>query len=498
MSETFDLSALYEGGATSQLQRQFVGSEQNFAPNTTLTTEWQAKDGSLLSRSTYSVLWEWVQRTQGSQLVTDTAWLALQVTAPNDAVSVYSSGDGSTTFRVPTVGTDGFAKAVGTATLSQDDKNKGFQDQIQNLTGTLLLRQSHQGTTPLSLRLGSTGAFGGASSVPASANLGPEVGTGEAYTTGEELNFDASRSVRTGEETRPKGQYVRTFIYTGRDIPQYTDINTPIVVNPNLLINGDMSVNQRGAGVPAYGVDRWVNVGNDSAQQSTGSLPVGASHWNQVNKTGAGNFTTEQRVESHTAKQLEGKRATFSWEHFEQATTDNLQVELYINSTVDGGSLVLHGSAIVVADRSTGRKSVTFDTFPATIKNGFRVAIRYNTPSSTSGYSTNAKLEVGTIATAFEPDDHSTNLTKCQRYFYARPTTHVATQNASQSSYVSLIFNHPTTMRLAVNPATSSVTPGVSIQVIGNSNIGFTARVTGVTTATNVDKYWAFSVDAEL
>lgn len=79
-------------------------------------------DGSLpllggeYSRDTYADLWAWVQ-TQSGYLKTEAEWQTLS-TANNGNVPFYSSGDGSTTFRVPSLhcwikGSDGSAQLVG-------------------------------------------------------------------------------------------------------------------------------------------------------------------------------------------------------------------------------------------------------------------------------------------------------------------------------------------------------------------------------------------------
>lgn len=72
--------------------------------------------GGVYSRDTYADLWDWVQ-TQTGYLITDSAWVTLSNTQ-NGNVPFYSSGDGSTTFRVPSLkcwikGTDG-VETVGT------------------------------------------------------------------------------------------------------------------------------------------------------------------------------------------------------------------------------------------------------------------------------------------------------------------------------------------------------------------------------------------------
>ena len=57
--------------------------------------------GGEYSRETYSDLWAWVQ-TQTGYLKTEAEWLALSA-AHNGNVPFYSDGDGSTTFRVPSL-----------------------------------------------------------------------------------------------------------------------------------------------------------------------------------------------------------------------------------------------------------------------------------------------------------------------------------------------------------------------------------------------------------
>ena len=72
--------------------------------------------GGEYSRETYADLWAWVQ-TQSGYLKTEAEWQTLS-TANNGNVPFYSSGDGSTTFRVPSLhcwikGSDGSAQLVG-------------------------------------------------------------------------------------------------------------------------------------------------------------------------------------------------------------------------------------------------------------------------------------------------------------------------------------------------------------------------------------------------
>lgn len=85
--------------------------------------------GGTHKRNTYIDLWNWVQ-TQTGYCISDEKWLELSE-ANNGNVPYYSYGDGSTTFRVPSVkcwvkGTDGNTDKIG----------KYLPDGLPNITGT--------------------------------------------------------------------------------------------------------------------------------------------------------------------------------------------------------------------------------------------------------------------------------------------------------------------------------------------------------------------------
>jgi|SRR5665213_1477466 len=62
-------------------------------------------DGSLKLRSEYPRLWEWIQQLDASAVVSDTAWTSTFVTVNGvpylTKIGCFSTGDGSTTFRLP-------------------------------------------------------------------------------------------------------------------------------------------------------------------------------------------------------------------------------------------------------------------------------------------------------------------------------------------------------------------------------------------------------------
>jgi len=136
--------------------------------------------GALVSRATYRELWTWVQAK--APLITESAWQAQA--AAQSSVGYYSSGDGSTTFRLPRIvdyARGGLATEVGT-----------WQgDAIRNITGEMT---SNIGETASTF----SGAFKQETYTNrTAANVTPYLGVGK-------LEFDASLVVPTANENRPK------------------------------------------------------------------------------------------------------------------------------------------------------------------------------------------------------------------------------------------------------------------------------------------------------
>ncbi|MCM0759619.1 hypothetical protein M7775_13755 [Sporomusa sphaeroides DSM 2875] len=134
---------------------------------------WLALDtGAMVGRETYPQLWAWVQAN--APLITEAEWQAQA--AVQSSVGAYSSGDGSTTFRLPRLvdyQRGGLASDVGT-----------WQgDAIRNITGWFNGKLSAGGA----FRSETTG-YGG----------------GEVNSGGNGVTFDASRQVPTANENRPK------------------------------------------------------------------------------------------------------------------------------------------------------------------------------------------------------------------------------------------------------------------------------------------------------
>lgn len=130
--------------------------------------------GGEFSRETYSDLWAWVQQ-QAGYCKTEAEWQAL-ATNNNNNVPYYSDGDGSTTFRVPSLrcwvkGADGTVVEVGSYLAAG----------LPNITGKF------GNTTWIYAGSGDGGAFVKAETA---AHYAPGVGNG----IGTDYNFSASNS----------------------------------------------------------------------------------------------------------------------------------------------------------------------------------------------------------------------------------------------------------------------------------------------------------------
>ena len=149
------------------------------------------RDGQIVSRSVYKDLWDFVQ-THPSLLLTEEQWQA-ELSANEGIVNnYYSSGDGSTTFRLPKAG------VIELPVITAENINKFSTDTQRNISGQFT---SHQNGSLLT-NTNVNGAFSW--STNSISNL-DEIGDG--YGKNYPIYFDASRSVgteHTGSEVKPK------------------------------------------------------------------------------------------------------------------------------------------------------------------------------------------------------------------------------------------------------------------------------------------------------
>lgn len=186
--------------------------------------------------------------------------------------------------------------------------------------------------------------------------------------------------------------------------------------NPNLLINGDFQVWQRGTSftgltVPQYKCDRWLGSGNLSTNV------VKHDYGMLVEAAASGYYMgISQRMEMATmeAYQLIGKTLTLSYKlranqafityqnHVVPAYTDYIETECFTFTQSNYDFVVANGYSNIFVDRVGIKALEGGSVLPV----GFWTIFEW------------VKLEPGSFATPFVPRSYAEELAMCQRYFY--------------------------------------------------------------------------------
>lgn len=173
-----------------------------------------------------------------------------------------------------------------------------------------------------------------------------------------------------------------------------------IVQNPNLLINPNFAINQRGQASytgAVYGVDRWKGIGSTIT-----ATPI--ANGIQLTTSATSNIYIKQIVETNLA----GKTVTASCKLSAINSGESGRFAVYYST--DGTSWTLiNGMTIATAGISTLTMAIPTDALYVSVDVGVR-------PSSDVVFEW-AKLEIGSVATEFSPPDNATELLKCQRYY---------------------------------------------------------------------------------
>lgn len=181
------------------------------------------------------------------------------------------------------------------------------------------------------------------------------------------------------------------------------------VSNPNLLINPDFAVNQRGlasySGSGIYTVDRW-KIGG-------AKLTVNGGFVTLENTTDKGTATFYQLVENPAA--LSGKTVALSFDYDLKTEGAVITIQAMINGSWSPAKGLYN----------TGRNvKSSVITLPENLTE-LRLALIIHTTDDAPFAEVDiygAKLELGEIATPIVPADPATELAKCQRYYQVRST----------------------------------------------------------------------------
>lgn len=225
-----------------------------------IETGYVAMDGQLLLRATYPILWAKIQSS--FNLINDTLWLA-----NNGARSSYSSGDGSTNFRMPDLN----GKSAG-AFKSPVLRGDGYA-----ASGTVLgdaIRNITAGTFSYVLSDNLTGAFSGSTApsgyVWQSGGAVSRIG----------VDFDASRVVPTADENRPVSAFGVWICRVGDITAEAGDPSTNAVLTGGNTFNGSQQINGNVNATDITASGKLKGTLDPSVLNSTGTAPFyGCRAW---------------------------------------------------------------------------------------------------------------------------------------------------------------------------------------------------------------------------
>lgn len=195
----------------------------------------------------------------------------------------------------------------------------------------------------------------------------------------------------------------------------------PQLSNPNLLINGDFQVWQRGTSftlgaTKAYLADRWCGYRSGFASGLIALKDGRFFKFTNANDSILGSI--EQSLESSVVKSLVNKNITISFRV--KGSSASLIAVLLVYKNASEFSPGTGADGIII--NQTFNVTTGFNTFSVsgTVPdgiNGLSVILQFNT-INTSYWIDYVKLEVGSVASPFIPRLYAEELMLCQRYYY--------------------------------------------------------------------------------
>lgn len=226
--------------------------------------------------------------------------------------------------------------------------------------------------------------------------------------------------------------------------------------NPNLLINGDFRVNQRGQTSythTGYTVDRWF-------MSTAGTTLAVLDNGVRLFATSNNDYNLYQFIEN--PQRYAGMTLTFSVGF--KNNTGSFRILLRDNVSVKGQSIITTDESGILS--VTG----TLDTTITQLRTIFSISTANNSVDILW-----TKLEVGSMATAFSPRPYAEELALCQRYYQGCRINIAVLANTITNLYP----NIPLIQTLRTNPTTTITTMpslrgnGSGIDVFTISSITF-------------------------
>jgi len=262
----------------------------------------------------------------------------------------------------------------------------------------------------------------------------------------------------------------------------------------NLIINGDMAVNQRGAtsGVTSgYFVDRFTLSGCSASAVITSSTPTEFPTAITVSAT-SGNPIVTQKIESKNVQHLSGKVVTASFFAKNVSNATTLYASLQYAGSADNW-----GSSTTITEHNLGSLSSDWVkytaswTVPSGGLNGLQLNILCAGSSTFTMGVTGVMLQEGSVSTPFEHRSFGEELALCQRYCYvANATNRAALCSAYFHTATAVrggIVTFPVTMRAAPTITEGGTDSNYNIARPNSSNAG--ASGVPATTQINTNSY---------
>lgn len=250
--------------------------------------------------------------------------------------------------------------------------------------------------------------------------------------------------------------------------PDETGVQSTVATtftNPNILINGDFRINQRGQTTYSsernYSVDRWFLAWGTLVVNANGSVTHSSNDvWQGI----------WQFIERPS--RFAGKNVTLS------ASVANVTREAMIEIKIQYGNNPDMAIAGVRATRD-GIISCTA-TIPEDITDNDKLFITLWTINANESVTWNwAKLEVGNIATPFSPKTYAEELANCQRYFqniYIQGTSCAPPATQSSGIYCGI----PLTATIRTKPTISRIISYPKVRGNGSTINSTAIRVEGI------------------
>lgn len=241
----------------------------------------------------------------------------------------------------------------------------------------------------------------------------------------------------------------------------------------NRFINGDMAIDQRQAGASqtitagaalAYTIDRWYAY--CTGANVTGQRVVASGNnryeYRFTGASGATGIGFGQRIEALEASDLVDRVVTLSV-MLSNTLLATVNWTAYYANTVDTfGSLSVPTRTSFASGTFTVNSTLTrYSTqisIPAAAHTGIEIVFTVGAQTSGIWAITEAKLELGTVATPFERPNHADELTKCYRYF----VNYNSTTNSYQPVMFGTLYNTTTGTWLLYLPTKMRVIPSLT------------------------------------